>query len=74
MTISNSNGVERYTFDPTQNYSTNTLHFNVLGEGATIFGEQLQPKMTTPEELTKEIEAKGDLEVEDSDKNVIAEL
>jgi len=45
-----------------------------LGEGATIFGEQLQPKMTTPEELTKEIEAKGDLEVEDSDKNVIAEL
>jgi len=74
MTISNSNGVEKYTFDPTQNYSTNTIHFNVLGEGATIFGEQLQPKMTTPEELTKEIEAKGDLEVEDSDKDVIAEL
>lgn len=74
MTISNSNGVERYTFDPTHNYSTNTIHFDVLGEGATIFGEQLQPKMTTPEELTKEIEAKGDLEVEDSGKNIIAEL
>ena len=27
MTISNSNGVEKYSFDPTQNYSTNTIPF-----------------------------------------------
>ena len=74
MTISNTNGVERYVFDPTQNYSTNTIHFSVLGEGAEIFGEQLQPKMTTPEELTKEIEKQKDLVIEDSDKDVIAEL
>lgn len=74
MTISNTNGVERYVFDPTQNYSTNTIHFSVLGEGAEIFGEQLQPKMTTPEELTKEIEKQKDLVIEDADKDVIAEL
>ncbi len=60
MTISNSNGVEKYSFDPTQNYSTNTIHFSVTEKGGTIFGEeiQMQPKMTTQDELTKETESK----------------
>lgn len=71
MTISNSNGVERYSFDPTQNYSTNTVHFSVVGEGATIFGEQLQPKMATSDDLTKEIESKPDIEVKDSDEDFL---
>ncbi len=71
MTISNSNGVERYTFDPTQNYSTNTVHFSVIGEGATIFGEQLQPKMTTSDDVTKEIESKPDIEFQDSDEDIL---
>ena len=71
MTISNSNGVERYSFDPTQNYSTNTIHFNVIGEGATIFGEQLQPKMTTSDGVTKEIESKPDIKFQDSDEDIL---
>jgi hypothetical protein len=71
MTISNSNGVERYVFDPTQNYSTNTIHFSVVGEGATIFGEQLQPKMATSDNITKEIESKPDIEIKDSDEDIL---
>jgi hypothetical protein len=71
MTISNSNGVERYSFDPTQNFSTNMVHFSVVGEGATIFGEQLQPKMTTSDDVTKEIESKPNIEVKDSDEDFL---
>ncbi len=74
MTISNSNGVERYTFDPTQNFSTNTIHFSVINEGATIFGEQLQPKMTTSDDITKEIESKPDIKIENSGKDILDEL
>jgi hypothetical protein len=69
MTISNANGVERYKFDPTQNYGTNTVHFDTYDNGATIYGESLQPKMGTPEELTKVIEAQPDIVVEDADKD-----
>ena len=73
MTISNSNGVERYAFDPTQNYGTNTVHFSVTEQGGTIFGEeiQMQPKMTTPEELTKEIESKPNVVFTDADEDIL---
>ena len=74
MTISNANGVERYTFDPTMNYGTNTVHFDTYDNGATIYGESLQPKMGTPDELTKIIEAQPDLVVEDSDKDAFETL
>lgn len=69
MTISNANGVERYTFDPALNYTDNTIHFDTYNDGATIYGETLQPKMGTPEELTKEIESKPDIVIEDADKD-----
>ncbi len=71
MTISNANGVERYQFDPTMNYGTNTIHFDTHNTGATIYGEslQFQPVMGTPEELTKEIESKPDIVIEDADKD-----
>jgi len=73
MTISNSNGVEKYSFDPTQNYSTNTIHFSVTEKGGTIFGEeiQMQPKMTTPDELTKEIESKPNVKFTDADEDIL---
>jgi hypothetical protein len=73
MTISNSNGVEKYAFDPTQNYSTNTIHFSVTEQGGTIFGEEIQltPKMTTPDELTKEIESKPDIKFTDADEDIL---
>ena len=73
MTISNSNGVEKYSFDPTHNYSTNTVHFSVTEQGGTIFGEeiQMQPKMTTPDELTKEIESKPDIKFTDADEDIL---
>ena len=73
MTISNSNGVEKYAFDPTQNYSTNTIHFSVTEQGGTIFGEEMQltPKMTTPDELTKEIESKPDIKFTDADEDIL---
>jgi DNA-directed RNA polymerase subunit M/transcription elongation factor TFIIS len=73
MTISNSNGVEKYSFDPTQNYETNTVHFSVTEQGGTIFGEeiQMQPKMTTPEELTKEIESKPNVVFTDADEDIL---
>ena len=73
MTISNTNGVEKYSFDPTQNYETNTVHFSVTEQGGTIFGEeiQMQPKMTTPEELTKEIESHPDVVFTDPDEDML---
>ena len=73
MTISNSNGIEKYAFDPTQNYSTNTIHFSVTEQGGTIFGEEMQltPKMTTPDELTKEIESKPDIKFTDADEDIL---
>jgi hypothetical protein len=73
MTISNTNGVEKYSFDPTQNYETNTVHFSVTEKGGTIFGEeiQMQPKMTTPEELTKEIESKPNVVFTDADEDIL---
>ena len=73
MTISNSNGVEKYSFDPTQNYSTNTIHFSVTEKGGTIFGEeiQMQPKMTTPDSLTKEIESKPNVKFTDADEDIL---
>jgi hypothetical protein len=72
MTISNSNGVERYTLDPSMSYETNMIHFNVAPNGAQIFGEeiQLQPKMTTPKKLTKEIESKPNIKFTDSDEDM----
>ena len=71
MTISNANGVERYQFDPLDNYSTNTIHFQTFTNGANIYGEslQFQPVMGTPDELTKVIEAQPDIVVEASDKD-----
>ena len=73
MTISNSNGVEKYSFDPTQSYSTNMIHFSVTEQGGVISGEeiQMQPKMATPEELTKEIESKPNVVFTDSDENIL---
>jgi len=69
FTISNSNGVTRYKLDPSNGYENNWLHVNVNQEGAKLYGEefQLQPKMTTPPELTKEIESKPDIEFTESD-------
>ncbi len=69
FTISNSNGVTRYTLDPSNGYENNWLHVNVNKEGAKLYGEefQLQPKMTTPPELTKEIEKHPDLKITDAD-------
>jgi len=69
FTISNSNGVTRYKLDPSNGYENNWLHVNVNKEGAKLYGEefQLQPKMTTPPELTKEIESHPDLKFTDSD-------
>jgi len=71
MTISNSNGVERYTLDPSMNYGTNMVHFDVPSGGSQIFGEaiQLQPKMTTPASLTKEIEKHPDIKFTDADED-----
>ena len=71
MTISNSNGVERYTLDPSMSYETNMIHFNVSPRGAQIYGEelQLQPKMTTPPELTKEIEKQPPIKFTDADED-----
>ena len=73
MTISNSNGVEKYSFDPTQSYSTNMIHFSVTEQGGVISGEeiQMQPKMATPDELTKEIESKPNVVFTDSDENIL---
>ena len=73
MTISNANGVEKYKFDPTMNYSTNTIHFQTFGE-ATIYGETLKPKMGTPDDITKIIEAQPDIVVEDGDKSAFESL
>lgn len=69
FTISNSNGVTRYKLDPSNGYENNWLHVNVNKDGAKLYGEefQLQPKMTTPPELTKEIESHPDLKFTDSD-------
>ena len=69
FTISNSNGVTRYKLDPSNGYENNWLHVNVNQSGAKLFGEnfQLQPKMTTPPELTKEIEKHPDIKFTDSD-------
>ena len=73
MTISNTNGVEKYSFDPTQNYETNTVHFSVTEQGGTIFGEeiQMQPKMATPDELTKEIESHPDVVFTDPNEDLL---
>ena len=73
MTISNSNGVEKYTFDPTNSYSTNMIHFSVTEQGGVISGEeiQMQPKMATPEELTKEIESHPNVVFTDPDENIL---
>jgi len=73
MTISNTNGVERYAFDPTQNYGTNMIHFSVTEQGGVISGEeiQMQPKMTTPESLTKEIESKPNIKFTDADEDIL---
>jgi hypothetical protein len=73
MTISNSNGVEKYTFDPTSSYSTNMIHFSVTEQGGVIYGEeiQMQPKMATPEALTKEIESHPDVIFTDSDEDIL---
>ena len=71
MTISNSNGVEKYRLDPNMSYETNMIHFDVSAKGAQIFGEQLQPVMTTPKELTKEIESKPNIIFTRSDKDII---
>lgn len=69
MTVSNSNGVERYTLDPNMSYETNMVHFGVGEKGAKIYGEelQLQPKMTTTPDITKILEDKPDIEFTDSD-------
>ena len=61
MTVSNSNGVQKYTLDPSMGYETNMIHFDVIEKGAEVYGEQLQPKMTTPPDLTKEIEKRPDI-------------
>jgi len=76
MTISNINGVQKYTLEPFNGYESNTIHFEVKPEGAMIFGEnlQLQPEMTTPKKLTKEIEKKPDLKVEDGGQDVLSNL
>ncbi len=76
MTISNINGVQKYKLEPYNGYESNTIHFEVVGDGATIFGEglQLQPKMTTPKNVTREIESKPKLKVEDGGKDVINNL
>ena len=73
MTISNTNGVERYAFDPTQNYGTNMIHFSVTEQGGVISGEeiQMQPKMTTPDSLTKEIESKPNIKFTDADEDIL---
>ena len=73
MTISNSNGVEKYVFDPTNSYSTNMIHFSVTEQGGVISGEeiQMQPKMATPEELTKEIESHPNVVFTDPDENIL---
>ena len=73
MTISNTNGVERYAFDPTSSYSTNMIHFSVTEQGGVISGEeiQMQPKMATPEELTKEIESKPNVVFTDADEDIL---
>jgi hypothetical protein len=73
MTISNTNGVEKYSFDPTQNYETNTVHFSVTEQGGTIFGEeiQMQPKMATPDGLTKEIESHPDVVFTDPNEDLL---
>ncbi|KKM57324.1 hypothetical protein LCGC14_1550770, partial [marine sediment metagenome] len=73
MTVSNSNGVQKYTLDPSMGFETNMVHFDVAQSGATIFGEemevktQLQPEMTTPPELTKEIEKHPDIKFTNAD-------
>jgi len=69
FTISNSNGVTRYTLDSLDGYENNWLHVNVNKEGAKLYGEefQLQPKMITPPELTKEIENHPDIKFTDAD-------
>lgn len=69
FTVSNSNGVTRYKLDPTMGYETNMIHFDVTEKGAEVFGEQLQPKMTTPENVTKEIESKPDIKFTDADED-----
>ncbi len=72
MTISNSNGVEKYTLDPSMGYETNMIHFDIAPTGAQIYGEeiQMQPKMTTPPELTKLIEDQPDIKVVDAGEDV----
>lgn len=76
MTISNSNGVKRYTLDPYHAYETNTIHFQVAPKGGEIFGEglQLQPEMTTPKEVTKEIEKRPDIKFTSPDEDVMNKL
>ncbi len=71
FTISNSNGVTRYELDPSNGYENNWLHVNVNKTGAKLFGErfQLQPKMTTPPELTKEIEKRPDIKFTEPDED-----
>lgn len=68
ITISNINGVEKYKIDP-----SSFIHLDVGGEGADISGEalttQLQPKMTTPADITKELESRPDIEFTSPDED-----
>lgn len=67
MTISNTNGVQKYTLDPNMSYETNMVHFDVGDKGAQIFGEQLQPKVPVPNELRELIENTPTVKMPDKD-------
>jgi len=71
FTVSNTNGVTRYKLDPSNGYENNWLHVDVNKTGAKLFGEgfQLQPKMTTPPGLTKEIEKRPNIKFTEPDED-----
>ena len=75
FTVSNMNGVERYKID-----ADSYLHLNVNHNGANIKGEnivvseQLQPKLTMPEETNKEIMKKPSFNLEDGGKDILNDI
>ena len=72
--VTNMNGTTRYKLD-----ENSFIHMNVGGGGASISGEemkptQLQPKMTTTPDVTKEIMKKPEFELEDGGKDIINDI
>jgi len=72
---SSNNGTTTYRFNPTNAYEGNWIHFTVNHDSVVeIHAEELlQPKMTTPPELTKEIEKHPDIKITDADDPAFVE-